>query len=700
MYIRLGFIFLLILFSNFLFSQGSGNVLSFNGTSTYINLGNEVGSDIRTIECWFKPATTINSGISDAISLIMRDFENGSSDNQNEYGFYFTPDGWFGLNGGALVFYRRVGSTPFTIQSNNIVWEQNKWYHIAGVIYPNSGMKMYVNGVLQTQTHPSTYPILAQTGSIYDYTALGTWGYWGANANKRFFNGDIDEIRFWSNARTQSEIREKMCSKLIGNESGLKAYYQFDNSSGTTLSESINGFHGTLNGFSTTLNPWHYSSAPIGDTSVYVYPNTFSGTSHNLTFNIGDEFNINNITALNGGAHIYRVNTLPNSIIGLNSNVNSSYYGVFLTDFNSRYDFNYDASSYSNCVNACSKLYSRNDNDDLNWLLVNSTNNNCIFSKTNESANVQSYREEYIISTSGSDVQIGNDTTICKGDTIAINSGISSPAYCTWNNGSHDPEIFINSAGLYWLEVNTNGCIDRDSLFITEISPPIIQANDTAVFCIDSLILNAGVPTNSYLWNTGDTSSSLIITQPGTYLVTSTNNGCSSSKSITVTSNNTNDTIIEINACNKVELKLSAPIIQNGIYNWSTGDSSTEILIHENGQYELNVTKNNCLQHHVYFVKGLEAGGGVYIPNSFTPNKDQLNEVFMIQSEIISNYELQIFNKWGELIFTSEKIDEGWNGKLNEVLCQEDTYIYVLNYEVNCEPEIKKQKRGIINLIR
>jgi len=114
----------------------------------------------------------------------------------------------------------------------------------------------------------------------------------------------------------------------------------------------------------------------------------------------------------------------------------------------------------------------------------------------------------------------------------------------------------------------------------------------------------------------------------------------------------------------------------------------------------LNITKNNCIQHNVYNVNGLEESGGIYIPNTFTPNNDQLNQIFLIQSEIISNFYLQIFNKWGELIFISEKIEDGWNGKLNEHICQEDTYIYVLNYEVNCEPEIKKQIRGIINLIR
>ncbi len=697
---RLGFIFYLIFISNFLIAQGSGNVLSFNGLGTYINLGNDVGSNIRTIEFWFKPATTISNGINDAVSLIMRDFENGSSVNQNEYGFYFTPDGWSGMNGGALVFYRRVGSTPYTIQSNNTIWEQNKWYHVAGVIDPTFGMKMYINGILQSQSLPSTEPILSQTGSIYDYTAVGTWGYWGANANKRFFNGDIDEIRFWSYARSQQEIRKKMCSKLIGNEAGLTAYYNFDNISGTTLSEITSGYNGILNGFPTTINPWHYSSAPIGDTSVFIYPSNFSGISLNLNFNTGDEFIVNNIMALNGGAHIYRVNNLPNSIIGLNTNANSNYYGVFITEFNSSYDFTYNASSFTNCITACSKIYSRNDNDDLNWLLLNSTNNNCIFSKTNESANDQSYREEYIVSTSELETQIGNDTSICKGDTIAINSGISSQAYCTWNNGSHNPEILINSAGLYWLEVNTNGCIDRDSLIVSEIIPPIIKANDTTVFCIDTLILNAGDTTNTYLWNTGSISSSIIVTQPGTYSVTATNNGCSSSKSIIITSINSKDTTIEINACNKEQFKLSAPVMQNGYYNWSTGDSTNNIIIYENGLYELNITKNNCIQHNVYNVNGLEKSGGIYIPNTFTPNNDQLNQIFLIQSEIISNFYLQIFNKWGELIFISEKIEDGWNGKLNEHICQEDTYIYVLNYEVNCEPEIKKQIRGIINLIR
>jgi hypothetical protein len=176
------FLSLFFLFFNTyaLISQGSGNVLSFNGTNRYINLGTSVGNDTRTLEFWFKPTNTISSSIGDAISLIMRDYDNGSTVNKNEYGFYFTPSGWSGMTGGSLVFYRRVNSTFYAVQSNNTSWQANTWYHVAGVLDPISGMKMYVNGVLQSDTDPSTEAVQPLFSSVTDMTAIGTWGYWGA----------------------------------------------------------------------------------------------------------------------------------------------------------------------------------------------------------------------------------------------------------------------------------------------------------------------------------------------------------------------------------------------------------------------------------------------------------------------------------------------------------------------------------------
>lgn len=74
-----------------------------------------------------------------------------------------------------------------------------------------------------------------------------------------------------------------------------------------------------------------------------------------------------------------------------------------------------------------------------------------------------------------------------------------------------------------------------------------------------------------------------------------------------------------------------------------------------------------------------------YIPNTFTPNNDGINDVFNMYSNGISseNFEMLIFDRWGNKIFTSRSLSEGWNGGVNNrgEVVQEDEYVYKFNYQ-------------------
>ncbi|MDG1176098.1 MAG: gliding motility-associated C-terminal domain-containing protein, partial [Flavobacteriales bacterium] len=90
--------------------------------------------------------------------------------------------------------------------------------------------------------------------------------------------------------------------------------------------------------------------------------------------------------------------------------------------------------------------------------------------------------------------------------------------------------------------------------------------------------------------------------------------------------------------------------------------------------------------------------GSLYVPNSFTPNGDGINDEFVIISEDITNFSLMIFNRWGELLYESTDIEESWDGTYKGKLSQIDTYIWKIRYsDVN-----KKSKDiyGHVNLIR
>lgn len=379
---------------------GPGNTFSFNG-NTHINIGDQVANGVRTIEMWFKLNGTINASLAEAQTLVGRDYDNGSAVSRDEFAIYFRHIA-FGQPG-KLVFYKRDSTSIREILSDQNNWEAHKWYHVAVVIDPVEGMKMYINGVLQMSTHSSTIPIGTEMGQSTDATDIGRWGEFTLTGAIRYFEGQIDDLRFWTTARSQTEIRAMMCHKLAGNEPGLRAYYRFDEIAGTTLEDlSAGNYDGTAFG---TVN-WQTSSAPIGDTSTYVYPaGGWAGQVLAMPGTLGDTFYVSQVTGTTAPEclHIYRVDTLPNTntgIIGLTDH--KTYYGAW-TAFGT--DVQYDVTHYFEGLGVCPgcegdvKLFSRNDNAKTSWTQIPTTTN--VAAKTitaiNESSIDSTYRAEYIL---------------------------------------------------------------------------------------------------------------------------------------------------------------------------------------------------------------------------------------------------------------------------------------------------------------
>lgn len=91
-------------------------------------------------------------------------------------------------------------------------------------------------------------------------------------------------------------------------------------------------------------------------------------------------------------------------------------------------------------------------------------------------------------------------------------------------------------------------------------------------------------------------------------------------------------------------------------------------------------------------------GFALYIPNSFTPNGDAYNQQFTVKGYGVKEFTMNIFNRWGELIFTTNDINNGWDGTYKGANCQQDIYIYKIEVEdLNSK---KYQYRGTVNLIR
>jgi gliding motility-associated-like protein len=73
--------------------------------------------------------------------------------------------------------------------------------------------------------------------------------------------------------------------------------------------------------------------------------------------------------------------------------------------------------------------------------------------------------------------------------------------------------------------------------------------------------------------------------------------------------------------------------------------------------------------------------GQLFIPNSFTPNGDNMNDEFYAKGTGISEFNLKIYNRIGELIFESNDMNKGWNGSYFQRQVQQDIYAYIIEYK-------------------
>ena len=138
---------------------------------------------------------------------------------------------------------------------------------------------------------------------------------------------------------------------------------------------------------------------------------------------------------------------------------------------------------------------------------------------------------------------------------------------------------------------------------------------------------------------------------------------------------------------------------QGSINQWSTGESASSITVTQPGHYWLRASNGECATVDTIWIK---RDCYLNIPNSFSPTGDGLNEYFLpreILSSGLKSFKMNIYNRWGENIFFTDKIDgRGWDGKYNGKLQPIGSYVYVI--EAVFDNNMRKTFKGNVTLIR
>jgi hypothetical protein len=151
-------------------------------------------------------------------------------------------------------------------------------------------------------------------------------------------------------------------------------------------------------------------------------------------------------------------------------------------------------------------------------------------------------------------VDLGNDTTICDGDSLLLDASVGASSLFTysWNNTATTSSIVVGSTGNYNVTVNACGLSDQDSIQVTVSNNPTIDlGNDTTICSTASLTLDAGSGFSNYAWSNLANTQTITVTTAGNYGVTVTNAaGCSGSDAMVLTV----DTCVGITEFNSLDL--------------------------------------------------------------------------------------------------------------------------------------------------
>jgi hypothetical protein len=353
---------------NFTYAQGSGSTLSFDGLDDYVEIPNNAvfndftTSGVMTIEAWVKVNATNTDGHSQTRQpIVCKGFPG-----EWQWALYIYDDLKIGSS-----YWQCSGSSHNEADTSANAITIGEWAHVASVYDRNTGYnRIYVNGVL------------AGERTVFSSTPCnGTRPVWiGGREDGQYLDASIDEVRIWNEAKTETQLRDNMCKKLLGTETNLAAYYRMDSASGTTVSDSSsNSLNGTMHNMNTTTD-WEISGAALGDSSSYNYPANWAGQTINLTSTNKGDFEVNTVSGTPKGIHIYRVDQTPNSIEGITNTIasNDVYYGVFVVDAGSNYITKYTYSNYPEAVSTGLKLdlFKRAGNTINDWTSAEASINN------------------------------------------------------------------------------------------------------------------------------------------------------------------------------------------------------------------------------------------------------------------------------------------------------------------------------------
>ena len=320
-----------------------GDALHFDGTDDYVSgTGFSTSITAITIEAWIYhdllPVDEVQRYVTISPEVAVLRYDGSSYGGPDELHFYIK-----GSNGDL-----------YSLRVDNVL-TTSTWIHVTGT-YDGTDMKLYLNGNMIASTTPAN--------GLYEPD-----GNFSFSSSSTPFYGKIDEVRIWNTARSQQQIREDMHLTLEGTETDLINYWQFNEGSGTTVSDAVGGCTGTM--YNMTQGSWVPSTIPAGSG----VSNTQTETTGSVTFT-GTGFSADYSSQNGASVTVSKLELAPNS----NPNTFDDFFdnqywevnrfgtGSFMADFTFTVSEGFTTSDETYPQQM--RLYRRGSNSDSSWTEV------------------------------------------------------------------------------------------------------------------------------------------------------------------------------------------------------------------------------------------------------------------------------------------------------------------------------------------
>ena len=341
-----------------------------------------------------------------------------------------------------------------------------------------------------------------------------------------------------------------------------------------------------------------------------------------------------------------------------------------------------------------------------------------VSSTTNTASNLAT--GNYTITANNGTCNTNTIVTILSSAPLLITSNTITPSNCNLGNGSisvidnmantnysWSPSVSTSSvannlaAGNYSLTL-TNGACTSSTIFVVGIlgGPTGLSTSVNNVICESvngSVVVNNvinGVAPYQYSFNNSGYSSVLSYSNlaQGTYTLSVKDvNGCLYSQTLTIGQSTINSIVaLTTNTpnCESNDGSFVIDSIKGGTLPYMTSFNNTSYTSNttfENlstGSYTLNVRDSNmCETGFILIMPENNYDYTLYIPNTFTPNNDKVNDVWYIQGTCLGELSCLIYNRWGEKIRELRDIKEGWDGNYKGASVPDGVYVYLIELE-------------------